>query len=507
MSSQPNSITQALENVRRAYRAGDVDGARRLCEQLSHMHPDAPDVFVMLGELDMRTGKLVSARQRLERAIALSPQSIGARDLLTSVLEELGDANAVLSFAESWAALMPDARNALARLAQAYAAAGDIQAAIETHRSVVARWPQAVDGYAGLAQLDPASIDDTMLRALEHIAANAADFDRAHALFALGNVLEQRQNYDEAFAYFSAGNRLRRDAPGIGGVPSPALGLTGEAFSKSLEETERLHATFVREAIAMYTPAFLTRFAGGGERSRVPVFVVGMPRSGSTLLEQILSNHPNVQGFGEAAVMSIVFRRALHASQRDPALADPPTFFRHVGAAYFSALADRGWDGQRRTLDKMLGNYIYVGAIHLTLPNAIILHSVRDPVDTCLSAFKQNFGVGNEASCDLGAVGRQYVRYREMIAHWDRVLPGRLITVEHERLIADPEAEIRKLVAACGLPWNEACLRYTENVRVVRTASVAQVRRPISGGGAQRWRNYERHLGPLFEALGPYAPK
>jgi len=191
--------------------------------------------------------------------------------------------------------------------------------------------------------------------------------------------------------------------------------------------------------------------------------------------------------------------------RRKPARAG--SFYRNVGVDYLDALRELGWDGRRRAIDKMLANYISVGIIHLALPNAVILHSMRDPVDTCLSCFRQFFGRKNEQSFDLAAIGRQYVRYREMMAHWDRVLPGRVIHVEHERLIADPERGIRGVVAACGLAWDDACLRYDENQRTVRTASVSQVRRPISTGAVQRWRKYEAHLGPLLAALGPYAPQ
>jgi hypothetical protein len=171
-----------------------------------------------------------------------------------------------------------------------------------------------------------------------------------------------------------------------------------------------------------------------------------------------------------------------------------------------AALKELGWDGKRRVIDKMLGNYINVGIIHLALPHAVVVHSMRDPVDTCLSCFRQLFGKRNEQTYDLAAIGRQYVSYREMVAHWDRVLPGKMIHVQHEALLAAPEHRIRELVARCGLVWDEACLRFDQTERTVRTASVAQVRRPLSTAAVERWRKYERHLTPLFQALGPFAP-
>ena len=155
----------------------------------------------------------------------------------------------------------------------------------------------------------------------------------------------------------------------------------------------------------------------------------------------------------------------------------------------------------------MPDNYSEIGMIHLCLPNAVILHSVRDPVDTCLGCYKQIFVSGHETTYDLTLVGKTYVLYRRLMEHWNRVLPGRVVDVVYEKLVADPETEIRRLLTVCGLPWDDACLRFHENQRSVRTASSSQVRQPIYKSSLQRWRRYEKHLGPLLEALGPYAPE
>jgi hypothetical protein len=228
-----------------------------------------------------------------------------------------------------------------------------------------------------------------------------------------------------------------------------------------------------------------------------------MPRSGSTLLEQILSSHRRVQGLGETTTLIQTVRGRYPLDLFAP---DPPGHFRQMADAYFKAMHDQGWGSAPRFVDKLLDNYLDVGLIHLMLPKAVILHSVRDPVDTCLACWRKNFRTSQEFSYDLGDVGRQYVRYREMMDHWSTVLPGRVIDVSHEALVADPDTEIRRLVTeACGLEWDEACLRFYETKRPVRTASVAQVRQPIFTSSVARWRRYEKHLRPLFEALGRYA--
>ena len=258
----------------------------------------------------------------------------------------------------------------------------------------------------------------------------------------------------------------------------------------------------------MFTPVYLRHFAGGGLETNAPIFIVGMPRSGSTLLEQILSSHPDVTGLGETAALSTAFRQVMPASRAQMTPNFQRTFYRRVGEAYLAALRERGWGGKGRVIDKMLGNYANIGIIHLAFPNATIINSARDAVSTCFSCFRQAFKESNETTYDLGAVGRQYVMYRNMIEHWDSVLPGRIHNVVHEQLLEDPGSEVPKLIAHCGLDWNDACLRFhEENKRPVRTASSSQVRQPLFTTSITRWKPYERHLWPLFEALGPYAPE
>jgi hypothetical protein len=255
---------------------------------------------------------------------------------------------------------------------------------------------------------------------------------------------------------------------------------------------------------AIFTQDFIAQHQGGGHHLETPIFIVGMPRSGSTLLEQILSSHAKVQGLGETSGLANTLRRRFPINLSAP---NPPGHFRKLAEDYLAAMHDHGWTSASRFIDKMLYNYLYIGAIHLMFPRARILHSVRDPVETCLANYRILFMFGHETTYDLAEIGRQYVRYREMMAHWDEVLPGRVTEVRHEDLVADPEARIRWLVTeACGLPWDEACLSFHQTRRAVRTASVTQVRQPIFKSAIGRWRRYEKHLGPLLDALGPYAP-
>jgi hypothetical protein len=333
---------------------------------------------------------------------------------------------------------------------------------------------------------------------------------RIGVLFALGEALEAARQYDDAFAAFLEANRLRRenlaetiDAPAAFEIAPPASRPT----ARHPDEVALKHAEFVARAKSIFTAEFLDRHAGKGHDSTAPIFILGMPRSGSTLIEQILSSHDKVAGLGEAPTMWRTIAGNFPLVD-DPAAENDPEYFRKLAEEYLARQRAAGWGKARFLVDKMLGNYMNIGMIHLMFPNATILHSVRDPVDTCLGCFRQLFRTGNETTYDLRDIGEQYVRYRELMAHWDTVLPGRVIDVVHEDLVSDPDAKIRWLIeGACKLKWDDNCLRFHQTKRAVRTASVAQVRQPIFSSALQRWRKYADHLGPLLEALGPFAPR
>ena len=258
------------------------------------------------------------------------------------------------------------------------------------------------------------------------------------------------------------------------------------------------HAEAIARIQARFTPDFIAAHAGQGATEPAPIFIVGMPRSGSTLIEQILAAHPRVQALGETGALPALL-------EAGAAMADDADFGGLARAAS-RALRQHGWKDHLRPVDKTLENYLHIGAIALMFPRAVILHAVRDPIDTCFSCFRQPFAEGAETLCDLADIGAEYVAYRGLMAHWDRVLPGRVIEVDHEALVAAPEARIRWLVTeACGLPWDDRCLAFHAVEGPVLTASAVQVRQPIFRTSLQRWRRYQRHLGPLIAALGPYA--
>ena len=256
----------------------------------------------------------------------------------------------------------------------------------------------------------------------------------------------------------------------------------------------------------VFSPEVMRAKRGGGDPSPVPIFVVGMPRSGTTLVEQILASHPMVHGAGELKTMNDVVLtvrgpdgNTIPYPEFVPSL--DPAALKAIGARYLALLRELAPHGERVT-DKMPSNYYFVGLIHLALPNARIIHTMRDPVDTCISCFSKLFTAEQNHTYDLGELGRYYRRYERLMAHWRRVLPpGRMLDVRYEDVVADLDGQARRIIDYCGLPWDDRCLSFHETDRPVRTASATQVRQPIYSSAVGRWKVYEEYLGPLLEEL------
>jgi hypothetical protein len=249
----------------------------------------------------------------------------------------------------------------------------------------------------------------------------------------------------------------------------------------------------------------------GGDASQIPIFVLGMPRSGTTLIEQIIASHPMVHGGGELQALNEIVLGGREVTdnvipfpESVPAL--DPSAVQQIGARYVDVLrrlAVKAGRNAERVTDKMPSNYYFVGLIHLALPNAKIVHAVRDPVDTCISCFSKLFSAEQNHTYDLGELGRYYRRYQRLMEHWRHVLPpGRMLEVRYEEVVADLEGQVRRIISHCGLPWDDRCLSFHKTERPVRTASATQVRQPIYKSAVGRWRVYEEQLGPLLDALG-----
>jgi tetratricopeptide (TPR) repeat protein len=490
-SKQAQDVTALLNGAAACYAQGRLDDAADLYRQAAAADPKDLRPIYSLALIDIRRGRLDDARRQLRAVTAQDPNLYPAQQNLGAVCQNLNLWQEAADAYRHALRLNPTTETHFS-LARALTVLGRVAESSACYRALAANPTVRLRALTRLAVLDPAAIDEQDLNALRSAADEPATVaaTRIEAHFALGMALEQRNADQAAFGAFKAGNRLKHDAL----MASPDLAARPDA----LERAHDLAAHFVADR---FDETFLQRGLHRGSTSAAPIFVIGMPRSGSSLIEQILSSHRDVQSMGENPTLSTVIDQGFTKLPGAANWAD-------LAEAYLGSMRQRGWKGAARFVDKTLENHLRVGMIHLMFPKSVILDSTRDPVDTCLSCYRQLFTEGNETLYDLRQIGRAYVRYRRVMEHWDRVLPGRVIRVEHEKLVADTEGQIRWLVAdACKLDWDPVCLRFYETAGSVRTASAAQVRLPVFSTSIGRWARFASELEPLLKALGPYAPQ
>ena len=445
------------------------------------------------GSILHERGRLGEAEASFRQALQLRPDYADARVNLGNVLqdgERLEEAED--SFRQALR-IKPDHAEAHNNLGETLLRLGRLGEAESSFRQSLQIRPDYLKVRLNLASVGKVGADDNNLAAL--IAVEAAvrngkmllpGEDAVCLHFALGKCYDDTGDYEKAFPHFLEGNKLKRTT-----------------IDCDPERAERYFAEIAQN----FDAAALDRMGGGGDSSHLPIFILGMPRSGTTLVEQIIASHPDVHGAGELTDILAIVRREISGAAFP---ANAPLLDRAQldgwGAEYVTRLQRRAPDVQRIT-DKMPANFLAVGLIHLMLPNAKIIHVNRDPVDTCLSCFTQLFKSGQEYSYDLAELGRYYVGYTRLMNHWRRVLPeGAFLDVQYEDIVADQEAQSRRIIEYCGLEWNDACLDFHRNKRPVKTASMTQVRQPIYRSSVERWRPYEFFLGPLLDALGELAP-
>jgi tetratricopeptide (TPR) repeat protein len=483
----------------------DVAALRMLAEVVMQRE-DYPEVERLLGECLRLAPGYARARFDLalalhvqqkaapivplvERLLAQEPESFGYRNLLASALILLGQNDRSIEILQG--VLKENATNPRTWLIYGHVlrAAGQNREAIEAYRKTIEIAPEQGEAYFCLANLKTFRFAPAEITAMaEQLArADLADEDRWHFEFALGKSDEDAGRYAESFGHYERGNAARRRH----------CYYDADATAAEMRRTREL-----------FTQEFLAARTGWGCPAPDPIFIVGMPRSGSTLLEQILASHSQVEGTRELPDVP-GFAYELGARPPQPGVEAYPGTIAGLSRAQLTALGERYLAqtrahrllGRAYFIDKMPNNFMNIGLIHLMLPNAKIIDARRHPIACCFANFKQHFQAGLHFTYNLAEVGRFYRDYVALMAHFDAVLPGRIHRAHYEHLVADPETEVRRLLAYCGLPFEAACLRFHETRRVVQSASSEQVRRPIYAEGVDQWKHYEPWLGPLTEAL------
>jgi tetratricopeptide (TPR) repeat protein len=444
-----------------------------------------------LGKTLYRKDALAEAEDSARKALTLAPNQGEAWCLLGLVQSARGkERDAEDSYRRSLE-LRPEDATALCGQAHILAREGRLEEADALLKRALERNPNHIASLYARVARHKVGPDDQELRTLRSLLSREGDLspdDRQSIHFALGKALDDLGDYDHAFPHFLEGNRLKR----------LTLVFDPDADTKSTDLT-----------ISLFTRELFERVQGKGFHTDLPIFVLGMPRSGTTLTEQILASHPEVYGAGELSLLMDILTASDARRQRLPFPYSLSTLNRETvkrwGKDYAKKLREYAPRASRIT-NKMPANYKALGAIPLMLPEARIIHVRRNAVDTCLSCFMQSFLHGQEATYDLTDLGHHYVNYARLMEHWRSVLPeGSFLEVQYEDLVADTEAQARRLVEYCGLKWDDACLAFHKAERFVRTASISQVRQPIYRSSVERWRKYEKFLDPLLQALGQYA--
>lgn len=463
-----------------AARIGRLRDAENLLRRAVELAPGWAAAKANLALLLGRTGRPAEAMELLDDIFVLEPDFVGHWNLKAATLGRLGDFDEAISLYEQVLARAPMQPKAWMSYGHMLKTIGRQADGIAAYRKAIAIKPMLGEAWWSLANLKTVEFSDadvaSMHNALE--ADGLDEEDRFHLEFALGKAMHDRGRFDQAFGHYERGNALR---------------LKQQPWS-----AEEIHRK-VEESIEAFTSEAFAQRPGGCEAPD-PIFIVGMPRAGSTLIEQILSSHSMVEGTSELPDLPLIARRGGVYPASALALSEEER--RKAGDEYL-----RRASVQRRTdrpffIDKLPNNWLFVPFIQLALPNAKIIDARRHPLACCLSNFRQHFARGQAFTYDLADVGHYYTDYARLMGHVDQVLPRRVHRVIYERMVQDTETEVRALLDHCGLEFEPACLEFHKTERAVRTASSEQVRQPIYGDATEEWRGYERHLDPLKTALG-----
>jgi len=492
------ALRMLAEVAARLGRNADAEALLERCLELSPSFAAARQQYAIILN---RQNKIAAALAEVDRLERDDPRNTAYRNLRAVILVKIGEYRQAIELYEQVLAAHPEHPKIWLSYGHTLATAGREADSVAAYRRSIALSPQLGEAYWSLANLKTFRFADADVAAMRAQLAREGltSLERAHMNFALGKALEDQRSFDESFKHYAAANRLRR-----------------QTIDYVAEETTQ----FVSRSRELLSKEFFAARAEYGCIAADPIFIVGMPRAGSTLIEQILASHSSVEGTMELPdilmlAAELAGTRKASEEPRYPAiLADlAAEACRALGARYLEQTRIQRKTDKPFFIDKMPNNFLHLGLILLALPRAKIIDARRHPMACCFSGFKQEFAQGQHYTYSLEDIGLYYRDYVDFMAHFDQILPGRIHRVIYESMVDDTEVEIRRLLDYCELPFEHACLRFHENPRAVRTPSAQQVRKPIFRDAVDQWRNYDTWLGPLEQALGavlasyPAAPR
>ena len=463
--------------------------AEALLQRATQIAPDFANAWLDLGVALKKRAKRMEAIEAFSRATELEPKNGNAWERLANARSSAGYPEQAAEAFRKAIALSPNAAGFHMGFGHVLKTLGDQSASLRAYREAIRLRPSFGEVYWSMANLKTFTFEDPEVEAMEDQLENT-DLKEAtdvHFRFALGQAYEGRKDYDKAWAYYHSGNERQRQLLNYDPVANGA-------------EKDAVRQYFTRD--------LLSKAEGNGYADEGPIFIVGLGRSGSTLIEQILASHSQVEGTEELSVLgnlSDTIGRYRPDQQRYPEILDTmrPLDWRALGLEYLDGAKRYRLTDKPIFTDKLPNNFPFVGLLHLILPNAKIINARRHPLDTCLGNYKQLFGHGQNFTYDIFELGDYYNEYCLTMDHWNEVLPGKVLDVHYEETVTDLEGQVARILDHCGLPFEEKCVRFHETERAIKTASSEQVRQPIYTGGMGKWRKYESHLGEWVEELGP----
>ncbi len=467
--------------------------AEALLERATQIAPGFTRAWLDLGQTYLKRSKRMEAIEAFTRATVLEPENAKAWARLASTQSSAGYPEQAAEAFRKALALNPGVAGFHIGHGHVLKTLGDQPASLRAYREAIRLKPSFGEVYWSMANLKVFKFEDEEVAAMEEQLTNPdlKEETDVHFRFALGKAYEDRKDYDQAWTYYHSGNERQRQ-------------LVEHDSDANRVRQETIRSYFSRE--------LLSKVEGNGYTDEGPIFIVGLGRSGSTIIEQILASHSQVEGTEELSVLGRLSDSIGHYrtdGKQYPEILDTfrPVDWRALGLEYLDGAKRYRMTDKPVFTDKLPNNFPFVGLLHLILPNAKIINARRHPLDACLGNYKQLFGRGQNFTYDIFDMGDYYKEYCLTMDHWNEVLPGKVLDVHYEETVADLEGQVARILEHCGLEFEEQCLRFHETKRAVKTASSEQVRQPIYTGALGRWRSYESHLGEWRETLAPIIDK